>query len=92
MKWTEPGFEPAQQQRGPRNSVLAMIAELRTQPGRWAEVATYTPDRLPSARSRGSQTVQRYPELQYAVERSDDGTATLYFRVYDVHTDTEETS
>lgn len=81
MKWTDPGFQPAPPRRGPRGSVLAMIEELRTQPGRWAEVATYPVGRVPSARSRGSQTAQRYPELEYAVEVADDGAATLYFRI-----------
>jgi hypothetical protein len=89
MKWTDETIVPAQKQpRG--NAVQQMIAELEAQPGRWAEVATYPPERMQSARSRGSQTVKRYPQLQYAVQRRmPDAQYVLYFRI-PADTDTEE--
>jgi hypothetical protein len=87
VKWTDETIVPAQKQ--PRqHSVQQMIAELEQQPGRWAEVAVYPPERMQSARSRGSQTCKRYPQLQYAVQRQGMRYA-LYFRVAP-NTDTEE--
>jgi hypothetical protein len=95
MKWTDDVIVPAQKQpRG--NAVQQMIAELEAQPGRWAEVATYPPERMQSARSRGSQTCKRYPQLQYAVQQIPPGRPqgmryALYFRIpAGTDTDTEE--
>lgn len=84
MKFTDETIVPAQPQ--PRGDVQAMIAELEKQPGRWAEVAVYPPERVQSARSRGAQTVKRYPQLQYAVQKEGNG-YVLYFRI---PTDTAE--
>lgn len=77
MKWADD--LPAAARRTHRSSVRRMIAELETQPGRWAEVARYPEDREKSAWSRGSQTCRRYPMLEYAVRR-EGGEAVLYFR------------
>lgn len=79
MKWTDETIEPVEWR--PRSSTEQLVAELETQPGRWAEVARYPAERIASARSRGSQTVKRHPRLQYAVKPADDGDAVLYFRV-----------
>lgn len=78
MKWTDQQFEPSG--RNPRNNLQHMLAELRTQPGRWAEVGRYEPHRRGSALSRGSQTQKRYPELEYHVQREGEE-YVLYFRV-----------
>lgn len=78
MKWTDKELKPVNHQE--RSSVAAMVAELETQPGRWAEIARYAPERLGSARSRGAQTCKRYPQLEYVVER-EGSEFVLYFRV-----------
>lgn len=77
MKWTDD--IPAAARRKHRSNVAEMVAELAEQPGRWAEVARYPEDRIRSAWSRGSQTVRRYPVLEYAVRR-DGSEAVLFFR------------
>jgi hypothetical protein len=82
VRFTDETIVPAQRQPR-RNPVQDMIRELESQPGRWAEVATYPPERMQSARSRGSQTCKRYPQLQYAVTPRAKGAGyeyVLYFR------------
>jgi hypothetical protein len=82
VRFTDETIVPAQRQPR-RNPVQQMIAELEAQPGRWAEVAVYPPERMQSARSRGSQTCKRYPQLQYAVTPRAIGAGyeyVLYFR------------
>lgn len=78
VKWVDREIHPAT--RAPRNSVEAMIAELSTQPGRWAEIARYSLDRKQSARTRGSMMAKRHPTVEYAVEREADE-FVLYLRV-----------
>lgn len=65
--------------RRPRNTVELLVADLATRPGEWVEVARYPASRRRSAYSRGSQTVTRYPELEYAVTR-DGADSVLHFR------------
>lgn len=82
MRFTDAEITPAG--RRPRadtkrGDVTRMVAELSARPGEWAEVDRYPLDRIASARSRASQTVRRYPGLQYAVERLD-GEAVVFFR------------
>lgn len=78
MKWTDEDVVPAN--RRPNNDVRAMVEMLAEQPGRWAEVDRYPANRTKSAWSRGSQTVKRYPILEYAVHRQGDE-SVLFFRV-----------
>jgi len=77
VRWTDDDLTPTA--RGPRNTLELLVAELSTQPGRWAEVARYTLERKGSASSRGAQSVKRYPELQYVVRREGDE-FVLYMR------------
>lgn len=65
--------------RRPRNTVELLVADLATRPGEWVEVARYPHARRRSAYSRGSQTVTRYPVLEYAVTRTE-AEAVLHFR------------
>lgn len=94
MKWTN--RQPAKVQRAPQLRLPSLVEQLAEYPGRWAEVARYPVDRIGSARSRGANTVTRYPALDYAVER-EGAEAVLYFQakpeartVSADHTDTEE--
>lgn len=83
MKWTEDSVVPANTR--PNTDVRRLVDTLAEHPGRWAEIDTYPAGRKKSAYSRGSQTVKRYPVLEYSVgERADDDGApvfVLYFRV-----------
>jgi hypothetical protein len=84
--------------RAPQLCVPALVADLATRPGEWAEVYRYPLARIRSAYSRGSETCARYPVLEYVVTR-EEAEAVLRFRhlpftpasVYVGHTtDTEE--
>lgn len=83
MKFTDADITPANVRPNradtKRGDVIRMVADLSARPGVWAEVDRYPLDRIASARSRASQTVRRYPGLEYAVERQRDA-AVLYFR------------
>lgn len=83
MKFTDADITPAGRRphvaRSQRGDVIRMVADLSARPGVWAEVDRYPLDRIASARSRASQTVRRYPGLEYAVERERDE-AVVYFR------------
>jgi hypothetical protein len=57
-----------------------LVERLMADRGRWEEVARYPAHRRKSAWSRGSQTVARYPRLEYAVDQDGDE-YVLYFRV-----------
>jgi hypothetical protein len=83
VKFTDEVITPANVR--PQLDVRRLVDTLCEQPGRWAEVERYPLSRIQSARSRGSQTVKRYPILEYAV-RTEGSAAVLYFRV---PTDTE---
>lgn len=75
MKWTTQELEPA---NGKREALAPILASLREQPGRWAELDRYPLDRIASARSRGCQIMRRHA-VEYAVETSG-SEAVLYLR------------
>jgi hypothetical protein len=81
VKWVDREIKPASGGAG-RNTAQAMVAQLASQPGRWAEVARYSLDRKGSAKSRGSMMVKRFAEerVEYAVEREGEE-FVLYLRV-----------
>lgn len=78
MKWTDGPVTAANVR--PNTDVRRLVETLAEQPGRWAEVGRYPLTRKRSAYSRGSQTVRRYPVLQYAVQTDGDD-VVLLFRV-----------
>jgi hypothetical protein len=80
VRWTDLDLAPADSTANGPGTFKAVLAELKTQPGRWAEVARYTSDRRKSAYSRGSQTQRRNPEIEYAV-RDEGNDTVLYMRV-----------
>jgi lipocalin len=76
MKMTDETIAPAR----PMLDLPWLVEQLDADRGRWAEVARYPESRRKSAWSRGSQTVARYPKLEYAVNRDGDE-YVLYFRI-----------
>jgi hypothetical protein len=80
MKWTDEQLKPATDNR--TIDVQTMLAELETQPGRWAEIARYDLARRTAAYSRGSMNAKRHKErrLQYSVARDGDE-YVLFYRI-----------
>jgi hypothetical protein len=76
IKFTDKDLEPAD---GHGHSFRDFLSELKTQPGRWAELERYEMRRIRSAASRGSNYKKRYPGVQYSIEIEGDE-AVLYVR------------
>ncbi len=64
--------------KGP-GALAPILAELRSNPGRWAELDRYPRDRYHSAHSRGVGINKRHPDIEYAARRVGDD-AVLYLR------------